>query len=95
MYEMFLQRQSPKKAGKEKLHFGLFLGLFFCSIITLNEALESYALSRAFCFNALPAHKKRELKTQKMSFSAPSSCIAHLWGGRIYGAVFRRQSTVL
>ena len=31
---MFLQRQSPKKAGKEKLHFGLFLGLFFCSIIT-------------------------------------------------------------
>ena len=34
MYEMFLQRQSPKKAGKEKLHFGLFLGLLFCSIIT-------------------------------------------------------------
>ena len=34
MYEMFLQRQSPKNAGKEKLHFGLFLGLFFCSIIT-------------------------------------------------------------
>ncbi len=33
---MFLQRQSPKKAGKEKLHFGLFLGLFFCSIITLK-----------------------------------------------------------
>ena len=31
---LFLQRQSPKKAGKEKLHFGLFLGLFFCSIIT-------------------------------------------------------------
>ena len=31
---MFLQRQSPKKAGKEKLHFGLFLGLFLCSIIT-------------------------------------------------------------
>ena len=35
MCEVFLQRQSPKKAGKEKLHFGLFLGLFFCSIITL------------------------------------------------------------
>ena len=33
---MFLQRQSPKKAGKEKLHFGLFLGLFLCSIITLK-----------------------------------------------------------
>ena len=31
---LFLQRQSPKKAGKEKLHFGLFLGLFLCSIIT-------------------------------------------------------------
>ena len=31
---MFLQRQSPKKTGREKLHFGLLLGLLFCSIIT-------------------------------------------------------------
>ena len=51
---MFLQRQSPKKAGKEKLHFGLFLGLFFCSIITymIDEMpiyLKALDFQRLFC----------------------------------------------
>ena len=45
MCEMFLQRQSPKKAGKEKLHFGLFLGLFLCSIITKNLILRNEVFS--------------------------------------------------
>ena len=35
-----------KKAEKEKLHFGLFLGLFFCSIITMKA---SHSLEVLFC----------------------------------------------
>lgn len=48
MKKPLIQRRSLKKAGKEKLHFGLFLGLLFCSIITLKPLKVTPKYPRAF-----------------------------------------------
>ena len=58
---MFLQRQFPKKAGKEKLHFGLFLGLLFCSIITLKPL-------KTLCFRGFSVISQGLKEPQKIHF---------------------------